>query len=465
MQSTSKAQTLTEAKSLADRGLVEQAWNLVEELMLEEPGDGLTVMMGAYIMHRAKRLAMAYYLARQAVSLSPGHVQTWMECGHAAKQVWQLDESKDCFRKALTITTDPEIKAINYSNIASIVIESGRFREAEPICRKALEHNPGHAKAMANLAMCQLARGDWSGWKNYSKCLDTPYRQRRKLGKEPDWNGEKGKRVFAYTEQGLGDEINFASMFPDLIRDSERVVIECEPKLTGLFARSFKAKVYGTRRQSNRDSWDEVDRHPDFSIIAGELGQFYRTKNEDFPGGQYLTADPSRRIMWRALFDSKKKPVIGLAWTGGIYSTGKKLRRVSLEQLLPLLRSIDAHWVSLQYQDAEEEISAFRKAHGVDLVQYPWATLTPDYDDTAALVSECDQVICMQTCVGHLAGALGKEAWMFIPERGLWRYGETGDKTIWYKSMTLFREHNGWTRPIERMIHGLRAKYAISEAA
>lgn len=460
----SRAQQLANCKRLADEGNVEQAWNIVHESLLETPNDAMSVMMGAYVMHRNKELGLAYHLAKRACDLAPNKVQTWMELGHAAKQVWLLDEAKACFRKAIQLTADPELKAINYSNIASIVIESGKFKEAEPICVEALKYNPSHGKARANYAICLMARGDWKGWEYYTSCLGTPYRMRKPLGTEPEWAGEKNSKVMVYTEQGLGDEINFASMFPDLIRDSESVVIECEPKLEALFQRSFPAaKVYGTRR-TNRNGWDEIHRHPDYSIIAGELGKHYRLQNSDFPGTKYLEADPARRIMWRALFDSKKKPVIGIAWTGGIYSTGKNLRRLSLEQLLPIFKSIDAHWVSLQYHDASQEIEEFKAKHGIDLVQYPWATLTPDYDDTAAVVAELDLVICMQTAVGHLAGALGKEAWIFIPERSQWRYGEQSDSMVWYNSVRLFREKNGWDIPIKRVCNELSARYLAKAA-
>ena len=320
--------------------------------------------------------------------------------------------------------------------------------------------NPGHKKARANYGICLLARRDWKGWDYYSDCVETPQRLRKPIGSEPDWTGAKGQSIVIRTEQGMGDEINFASMFPDAIRDSARVVIECEGKLEGLFERSFPAaKVYGTRR-TDRSSWAEADLHPDASIIAGELGKICRTKDADFTGTAYLVADPGRRTMWRALFDSKHKPVIGIAWSGGTYDTGRKVRRFDLEQLLPVLQSVDAHWVSLQYQDATEEIEEFTKAHPeIDLVQYPYATLTPDYDDTAGMVAELDLVVCMQTCVAHLAGALGKEALVFIPERSLWRYGEGYERVLWYRSMKLYREKNGWTAAIEKVADELSRRY------
>ena len=147
--------------------------------------------------------------------------------------------------------------------------------------------------------------------------------------------------------------------------------------------------------------------------------------------------------------------------------TGEKFRTLSLEQLKPLLSSVDAHWVSLQYKDASKEIEEFKKKNpSIDLVQYSWATLTKDYDDTAALVSEVDMVICIQTAVAHLSGALGKECLVLLPKNSQWRYGSYGD-IPWYSSVKVFRQRSlqDWNGPLGEVIGKLRKKYAELEAA
>jgi ADP-heptose:LPS heptosyltransferase len=139
--------------------------------------------------------------------------------------------------------------------------------------------------------------------------------------------------------------------------------------------------------------------------------------------------------------------------------TGAANRRWTLEQLLPVFRSVDAVWVSLQYKDASEEIEAFKAKHPeIDLRQYPEATLTDDYDDTAALVMACDMVFSMQTAVIHLAGAIGKECWCFVNKHSQWRYGPNTQTSLpWYESVRLFRNIDGW--PLEQAAGELRAKY------
>ena len=87
-----REQKLQQAKNLADKGLLEEAWNLVEEVTNENPKDGLAIMMGSYVMDLNKRYGLAYYLAREGVAFEPGRCHTWMQLGRACKAVWKLDE-------------------------------------------------------------------------------------------------------------------------------------------------------------------------------------------------------------------------------------------------------------------------------------------------------------------------------------------------------------------------------------
>ena len=177
---------------------------------------------------------------------------------------------------------------------------------------------------------------------------------------------------------------------------------------------------------------------PDASMAAMQIGEFFRTRAEDFSGKPYLVADPERVSMWRHLWAQKSKPVIGLAWTGGIESTGASFRKWALKDMQPLFDAIDAHWVCLQYKDASKEIE------GTPIVQYPYATLTSDYDDTAALVASLSGVVAMDTSVVHLAGALGVPCAVGVPKAANWRWGEKHETQPWYNSLKIFRQGDAW---------------------
>ena len=456
---------LAYARRLAKAGKHDDAWKIVDRWMDEQPDNANVVSLASYLLFETKQYGLAYQAAKRATEIEPFKSEPWTNLGRAAKELWNIEEAEHAFRKALETAESRDLKGASLLNLSALYNDTGRFKESEEISREALAVTPEQSKAKMNYGMALLSQHNWDGWDYYSASWGSPARPKLPAGQEPEWDGTPGKTVFIYGEQGLGDEINFASMVPAAAADCKKVILECDPKLTGLFRRSFKgAKVYGTRRLQRK--WEQEDAFPDYSCTAGELGKWYC--RQDPKGEPYLTADPERRLMWRALFNTKKRPVIGLAWTGGVRHTGAKFRELTLEELLPVLKSVDAHWVSLQYHDASEDIADFRKLHkDIDITQYTWATLTKDYDDTAALVAECDIVISMQTAVVHLAGALGKEAWVFLPTNSQWRYGEEGDTPVWYKSVRLFRqkERSNWKQPIHRIKDELARRFRAIKAA
>jgi tetratricopeptide (TPR) repeat protein len=360
----------------------------------------------------------------------------------ACNDLWFEKKAERYYKKGLKFARTDEQQSMFHVNIASVMIDTGRFDEAEPHCQAAIELNPDSIKAIANLGFCQLAQKKWDiGWQNYRKCIGSEWRPVFKYnGDEPLWEGESGGKLVLYQEQGLGDIISFASMLPDAQKDNE-IVLDVEPRLKNLMQRSFPdIKVYGTYRQKSAH-WEPQDQACDYSLPMGQIGEHYRTKDSDFPGKPYLVPDPDRVLQWKALFETKKKPVIGIAWRGGIPKTGSKFRQWNLEQLLPILKSVDAHWVSLQYKDAQKEIDAFKKHHPeIDIVQYRHGTLTNDYDDTVALIAALDQVVTMQTAVVHVAGALGVPAWVHVPQNSQWRYGSEGEKFMWADSVRIIRQ-------------------------
>jgi tetratricopeptide (TPR) repeat protein len=460
---------LKHADELTKKGDLDEAWAMVEPHLTENPDDALALGIGSVILKKAKKLPVAYHMARRAVELAPEKFAAWHNLGRICDELWLVVESEKAHRKAIKCAVNAKQKARALASLAALFINCGEFSKALPLCQQALMADPELLIARANLGFCQLASRNWvEGWENYAYSLGMEVRKRVQYRGEDAWDGTPSMRVAFYGEQGLGDEISFASMLPDAIADCEHAVIDCDKRLVGLFKRSFpKAKVYGTRTDAHLE-WDLRDRDLHASAAMGSLGAFYRKTTDSFPGNPYLIPDPERVTMWKALFSTKGKPVIGIAWSGGMRHTGAKYRKWSLEQLLPIFQSIDAHWVSLEYKDASAEIAEFKAKHPeIDLVQYPFGTLTKDYDDTAALVASLDRVICMQTAVAHLAGAIGKDCWVFVSKTSQWRYGEEGDLIPWYGSLKVYRQRKlgDWEIPIKEAAFQLGEMYAQRAAA
>lgn len=443
------------AKALYDADDLDAAYAAVDEYMMREPNDAQALILAASILKKAKKVPIAYHLAKRATELRPDRSETWNTLGHCAQQLWQVEESETCYRKALQRALDNKHKALYLNNIASVHIDMGRFKQAEKFCRDSLSFAPEDKQTLHNLGLCLLSQHRWEeGWPYYSASVGTENRlniRYRPPGKEePRWDGSPGKTVVIYGEQGLGDEICAASLLPQAIQACSKVIIDCDHRLEGLFKRSFPtATVYGTRwAKPGQAKWKEKSDEIEASISGFEIAQFYRKSNDDFPGTPFLVPDPERVKMWKALFASKGKPTIGIAWSGGTWNNAGLYRQLPLADWKPIFEAVDAHWVSLQYKDAAKEIK------GTSVTQYRYGTLTPDYDDTAALVASCDLVLGIQTSVFHLAGALGIPAWVLVPTTSQWRYGEEGDSIPWYRSMKIYRQTQNW--PVHKVAHDLK---------
>jgi tetratricopeptide (TPR) repeat protein len=415
----------------------------------EFPDDPAMLYMAGRVMLEAHRPGLAKPIYERCVRVNPKAGESWLGYGKALTDLWQLEHAEDAFRMALQLARGKEMKS-PLANMGLVKLLRGRPEEAMELCHKALYYQRDDIDVAYNLGTAHLMKREWEiGWKLYETALGVHESRRERIYNDPDegrWNGDKDKTVVAYGEQGIGDEISFASCLPDLIKDSKKVVIDCDHRLEGLFKRSFpEADVYGTRFRVAE--WAQNYKF-DGRVAFGSLPKFYRKKEEDFPGTPYLVADPERRTQWKALLEKLPGKKIGLAWNGGLPMNGKVHRSVTLEDLLPILKT-DHSFISLEYRDPTKELEKFHVEHGIKIHEWGRATRTLDYDDTAALIAELDLVICVTTATLHTAGALGVPCWVMVPKNPSWQFPE--GEMPWYRSVRMFRKQASWSGVVHQM--------------
>lgn len=419
-----------------------EAFNVSSGHLNQHPDESVFLSLSAQSLLQNERWGLAANILKRGLQIEPGIAVMWnnlgyclMHLGHEGQE-HLLPQAKTCIERAIEINpNDPDF----YNNLCIMALHECETREAVAYGEKAQLAEPGFAAAFYNMALAYLMDGNWPmGWRYYDFGIKGRFKKDSRYNL-PKWDGRPGQRVIVYGEQGLGDEIMFASMLPDMAREC-RVIADCDSRLAGLYERSFDVTAHGTRY--NREADWEID--ADAQIPIGSLGKFYRTRTEDFPGTPYLLPDPERRMQYRALLDSLgPKPKIGLAWSGGIKKTFDYRRSLDLDALKPILEH-DADFISLQYKDPPEDS---RVTHWPNIVE------AKDYDETAALVAELDLVITVTTTTAHLCGALGTECWVLVPDRPQWRYMREGDRIPWYDSVEIFRKDGEW--PIKEISHRL----------
>ena len=410
-------------------------------------------------MLRGESLGLAFNITKRAADVAPENAAAFHNIGKIYHEVQKDAEADEYFRKAVKIK--PSFAA-SLEGLGMSALHRADWDECISYSNRALAEDPDSVDARVNRGMAYLAKKRWrEGWRDYEANLGREKnRVELSYADTPRWDGSKGKDVVVYGEQGIGDEISFASCLPELIRDSKSVTIECDKRLLPLFKRSFPGcEVYGTRYKSDRSALE--NRRFDGKVAMGGLPAFYRLKDEAFHGRPYLTPNPVMQEGWKAILASLgPKPKIGITWTGGIPKTGQYRRSVSLDTYAPLFKAIDADWISLQYKDYEGIPEAEAK-YGVKIHEFDWGTRYYDYDQTVALISQLDLVISVCTTVVHAAGAIGKETWCLVPQVPMWRYLESGEWFPWASSVTLYRQ-KGKEWPTGILLGKLKDKFPQS---
>jgi tetratricopeptide (TPR) repeat protein len=305
------------------------------------------------------------------------------------------------------------------------------------------------------------------GWAYYRYRSFSEGRQTRLLP-FPLWQGEplQGKTVLVLAEQGLGDQVMFASCLPDLLQLRPRqIVLEAHHRVAKTLARSFPEIRVFPSGQLGFD-WLPSDLAPDYYIHIADLARHFRPSKDAFPNHKgYLRADPVRVAYWKARLDGLNDlPKIGFTWRGGLQQTRRAIRSLQLEQMQDLLGDSRAQFVNLQYGPVQEEITAFAQARGLEIVAWPEAI--EDLDEFAALIQALDLVVTVCNTTVHYAGALGKPCWVMAPYIPEWRYGLKGPVMRWYPSVTMFRQHTpgDWPGVLARVHEALEGFLARSHA-
>lgn len=438
----------------------DRALTLCSDVLNEDKDHPEATYIAARVLMTAGRHGLAHILFRRCNEMSPHKAEIHNSLGLSVEHAYPAEALK-YYENALRIDSSHH-HALN--NKGLMLLRRGRPDLCLKFASKCLEAKPDYIGANVNRATALLMLRRWEeGWKEYAASLGVS-RTRRQYG-VPDWDGEKGT-IVVYGEQGIGDEILFASCISDLMRTNE-VVIDCDPRLVGVFERSFGCKVYGTRFKDQTPLVEEVK--IDYQMAMGDMPRFFRNSEAAFPGTAYLTPDPERCVQWRALFDSLEygsiNPVmrrnqpkgkrIGIAWQGGILNTERHARSFDLDVFAPLF-DLPHTFISLEYD--EPDLKGYPIRHFGRAVNKG-----VDYDETLALINELDLVICVTTTAVHAAGALGVECWCLTPKYPSYRFHLDG-QIPWHSSVQLIRQTDTWENVIKRVKQMLEDKWSASSS-
>lgn len=399
----------------------------------------------------------ALALRRQLFELEPSFVHQ-AQLAASLSTACQYAEAIELFDDL--IEKEPARKGAFLISYAVSQAFSGHFDKAMALLNDALALQPHDAGLRMQRAQINLLRGNFKqGWPDYAY-RGLAYSRQYRVLPFTKWQGQElsGKCIVVLAEQGLGDQVMLASCLPDLLAlGPSRVVVEVIGRVAPTLARSFPECEIIHTLQDRKMTWVKTIGDVDYFVPLGDLPQYFRVNLEAFPGKAYLKADPDRVAYWRQKLGSVgPRPWIGVSWKGGLQATRQVLRSMSPAEFEPMVASVDATWVSLQYGSVEEDL---KTAEAANVKLAHWNEAIADLDEFAALIECLDCVVTVCNTTVHYAGALGKKVLVLAPHIPEWRYGLDSTHMPWYPDARVLRQphHNDWPGVISEAAKLLRS--------
>ena len=452
--------------TLKAMGRLDEAQQAYEKARELDPRSAEPVYNLALLLRQKGELKEALELNRQAVKLDPGNPQAYNNLGVSHQELGQFEEASQAYKRAIRI--DPA-HATAHGNLATSLAESDQIDEALAICGKAgkkwpqnadilnaeanallrlnrldealaatdrtLAADPNYAQAHYARAMILLAMGNFEdGWPEYEwRTMRAGFWPKRRY-EQPAWQGEKlaGKTLLVHWEQGFGDIIQFSSFLDPLaetIRSNPdhqgaKIIFDCPAKLIALFEGAFEFNKIG----------DFGDHPPPFDYFSPliSLGRHLNVTANNIPSRfPYLANNLDSYLEIPPSSDFK----IGLAWASDHGDTYRR-KVCHATDLAGLFDIPNSRFYGLQFGPEGDELKPFEKNGEVVNLGNDLG----DFAHTAAIVSQMDLIISIDTYLVHLAGAMNVPTWVMLPFSPDWRWQLDRSDSPWYPGLRLFRQ-------------------------
>ena len=390
------------------------------------------------------------------LAADPEHLDALGNRGNALFRLNRPAEAIEVYDRALQRKpADPAL----LTNRAIALRRLDRPHEALMSATRALAAQPDFAPARFVEASVRLALGDFAaGWRGYEwRWGGALAAQRRRLA-APLWLGEEslaGKSILLHAEQGFGDTIQFVRYVPLLASRGARVVLEAQPQLVRLLSGMTGLASVIARGQTLPGF--------DYHCPLLSLPLAFGTELATIPAGvPYIVPPADRLSTWQERLP-KRRPLVGLAWSGERAHENDVNRSVGLAVLKPLLDVQDVQFVALTHDVREDDARFLKERPEVLQIGQDFS----DFADTAAVIASLDAVISVDTAVAHLAGAMGKPLFLLLPFAADFRWLRERRGSPWYPTARLFRQQRfaDWSNAVEALCQDLtRATFLRSSS-
>lgn len=410
------------AEARRANGQVLAAAPLFRRLLSLSPADPVALLAEATSRIDLGHHDTARHLLRKCLLVAPALIEATNSYAFLGITALTLVEARRWFIR--TITAQPRYAA-PYSGLAEVCYFEGDVTGSLGFSEQAVALTPDDPQIRVRHGMRLLSTGRvQEGWQNFEWRLKRPDAVQR-IGLPRRWQGEplSGKRILVCAEEGVGDEILYASLIPDLLSAGASVLIECAPRLVEIFQRSFPdCLVHAYSRTGDRFrpvhdyNWLPETPPIDYAVDGGSLPALLRSTISSYDHQKpYLTASPERvERMQQKLASLPPGPRIGFAWRSKAVNAFRNLYYTRLTDWQALLTDPDIQLVSMQYGAGwEQEIKDAKQTFGSRLHVLNGVDMTDDFEDILALTATVDCLICPSSTLVWVGAGLGKPVWQF----------------------------------------------------
>lgn len=386
-----------------------------------------------------------------SLKLSPLYAEAFNIRGLIYCELLEFDKALFDFNQAIELKAE-HAEAIN--NRGLLFANQSLFEKAILDFEFASKLNPKLTVANFNLSIIYLLQLKFKeGWINFEKRRDVfdhlkknEFLNKIYLTEIP----QDQAPILLYSEQGIGDQILYLSLLPELAALPNQILVYINPRLLSLFKRSFPAIDFLSNKEIPNPSLFK------YHALIGSIPQFFRRSKESFSNqkNSFLIADKNKTSVLRQNLKTKDNLVCGIAWKSKNEKIGH-FKTSSLTDFLPILKLTSINFVDLQYGDTSQDSIYLRNEHNIRLTKIEDIDNFNDIDGLASLIDACDFIVTISNVTAHIAGALGKKVYLMVPhEKGrLWYWHDGLKKSLWYPSVEIFsqNETGDWSAPINQI--------------
>lgn len=405
-------------------------------------------------------------ILQKALLIDPNLFETINNIANVYSQKGKYDEAISYYLKALEKTNH---KSDILYNIGVAYFYKKEFQTGEKYYEQAFALDPKNDVLKKNYSLLLLAQQKYQeGWSLYDGRLNlneflfknsTLNNVKQKL-----WTNQKinsKNKILVIKEQGIGDEILFSSIYPDLLKKFPNCLIETEKRLLSLFKLSFGFENNFIEYRSISNEKKELEKF-DYTIYAGSLGKLFRNSINDFPKKSFLKSPKIiNNNIKKVLEESKNYIKIGISWTSkSLVGSDKSLTLIQLKPILSMKKKF--YFINMQYHDSKNEIIKFEKDNNnIKINELINVDMYNDFDALAFTLKKLDLFITVSNSTAHLAAALGVETWIIKPKNhAVFHYwNQPGKTTPWYNSVNLYEYQGGWSKTIDNIKKDLEKKF------